>query len=169
MMIGMIFLQNIYVWYMQIETSSISVPLPWRIENFCYSYSTFFVFFPSKAFLFFYNWCIITISSIFFKITIHPAKERRDDVVEMSFVCPTKLLVLFKWSTQRRLDGTSPRGLGSTKERREKLSRAYNNELPLVRLLNVSTSFKWNAQLGLGGTSPSHHSGTSPRCCAGVL
>ena len=53
-------------------------------------------------------------------------------------VCPTKLLVRFKWSTQRRLDGTSPRGLGSTKERREKLSRAYNNELPLVRLLNVS-------------------------------
>lgn len=31
------------------------------------------------------------------------------------------------------------------------------------------TSFKWNAQLGLGGTSPRHHSGTSPRCCAGAL
>ena len=79
------------------------------------------------------------------------------------------MLVRFKWSTQRRLDGTSLRGLGSTKERREKLSRAYNNELPLVRLLNVSTSFKWNAQLGLGGTSPRHHNGTSPRYCAGAL
>lgn len=138
MMIGMIFLQIIYVWYMQIETSSISLSLPWRIENFCYSCSTFFVFFQSKAFLFFYNWCIITISRNFSKSPFTRQKNAVTTSWRCLSVCPTKLLVRFKWSTQRRLDGTSPRGLGSTKERREKLSRAYNNELPLVRLLNVS-------------------------------
>ena len=63
---------------------------------------------------------------------------------DVSLYVPATLQVRPKWNTQRRLNGTSPRRLSGTSprgyilERRDNVSRGRNNEVPPVRLHDVS-------------------------------